>query len=330
MLEPPEALAGWKVETIGDDIAWLHYGPDGQLYAINPEAGLFGVVPGTSDATNRNAMAAIQRNTIYTNVAVTPDGEPWWEGKTEQPPERLTDWRGQPWTPQSGTPAAHPNSRFTASLSQCPSVSPDYERPGGVPISAIIFGGRRASGPPLVYEALDWEHGTFVGATMGSERTAAAEGTLGELRRDPMAMRPFTGYNTADYWAHWLKMGQRGARPPKVFHVNWFRKDREGRFLWPGFGDNLRVLDWILQRCRGEGKAEDTAIGRVPAADALCLDGCEITPDAVAQLLAVRPEEWTADLAEQESFFAQFGERLPRAIREQSTALKLRMERAHC
>ena len=325
MLVPPESLRGWTVETVGDDIAWMHYGDDGRLYAINPEAGFFGVVPGTSTKTNPNALATIQTNTIYTNVGVTADGEPWWEGKTKDPPVQLTDWRGNPWTPDSDTPAAHPNSRFTADARACPSASPELDNPNGVPISAIIFGGRRASGPPLVYEAFDWNHGTFIGASMGSEQTAAAEGTVGALRRDPMAMRPFTGYNTADYWKHWLAMGAKSDQAPKIFHVNWFRKDADGNFLWPGFGENLRVLDWILQRCSGGGEAKETPIGFVPTADALNLDGCDVTPAAMEELLAVRPDEWKIDIEEQPEFFAQFGGRLPDEIRRQSAALKERL-----
>ena len=325
MLVPPASMAGWKVETVGDDIAWLRYGPDGRLYAINPEAGFFGVAPGTSAHTNPNALATIQRDTIYTNVAVTPDGEPWWEGKTKQPPEKLTDWKGNPWTPAANTPAAHPNSRFTVAARQCPSISPRFEDPAGVPIDAIVFGGRRASGPPLVYESFDWAHGTFVGATMGSEQTAAAEGPVGALRRDPMAMRPFTGYHTADYWAHWLAMGAKSRSAPRIFHVNWFRKGPDGRFLWPGFGENLRVLDWILRRCDGAAPAAETPIGRVPTPEALDLRGCDVTPDALRELLAVRPAEWRADVDEQPAYFAQFGDRLPAAIAEQSRALARRL-----
>ncbi|HUG89279.1 MAG TPA: phosphoenolpyruvate carboxykinase (GTP), partial [Planctomycetaceae bacterium] len=328
MLVPPKAYLqdGWTVETVGDDIAWMKFGRDGRLYAVNPEAGFFGVAPGTSMRTNPNAMLTCRANTLFTNVALRPDGTVWWEGLTPEPPPEAIDWRGNRWTPGAGTPAAHPNSRFTAPARQCPSISPEWETPDGVPISAIIFGGRRSTTAPLVYEAFGWQHGTYVGATMTSERTAAAAGKVGELRHDPMAMLPFCGYHMADYWQHWLDMGTRGgARMPAVFHVNWFRKDASGRYLWPGFGENIRVLEWIAARCRGEGDCTETPIGRLPTAGALTLDGLNLSRGAVETLLAVDRGEWRAEHAEQTAFFERFGDKLPAGLREEHEALGRRL-----
>src|SRR5687768_16034706 len=280
-------IPGWKVEAIGDDIAWLKFGSDGRLYAINPEAGFFGVAPGTSVKSNPNAMRSLERNCIVTNVAATDDGDVWWE-EMSAPPAHLTDWRGNAWTPESKTPAAHPNARFSAPARQCPVIAPEWEDPAGVPISAILFGGRRATVVPLVHEARDWQHGTFLGSIISSEKTAAAAGKIGELRRDPMAMLPFCGYNMADYWNHWLSIGQRaGAVLPKIYYVNWFRKSDGGDFLWPGFGENSRVLKWVFERCEGTAKAVETPIGNLPADGELDLDGLEVSREDLAQLLRV-------------------------------------------
>jgi phosphoenolpyruvate carboxykinase (GTP) len=309
MLVSPLEHLGYKVRTVGDDIAWLRPGPDGRLWAVNPEAGFFGVVPGTGPETNPNAMATISRDTIFTNVAVTPDGIPWWEGKDKAPPPDLLDWQGLPWDRKGK--AAHPNSRFTASARQCPSMSPRWEDPQGVPISAIVFGGRRARVAPLVFQARDWEHGVFVGATMGSETTAAATGQVGVVRRDPMAMLPFCGYNMADYFAHWLAVGRSLARPPAIFHVNWFRAGADGRFLWPGFGDNLRVLLWMIDRVKGKAAAVETPVGLVPAAGALNADGLRVSRAELESLLDVRRDEWAAEVPEMRAFFERFGDRLP-------------------
>jgi phosphoenolpyruvate carboxykinase (GTP) len=316
MLIPPAARAGYKVWTVGDDIAWLRVGPDGRLWAINPEAGFFGVVPGTSTATNPNALATFQSNSLLTNVALAPDGTPWWEGADTAPPAGLVDWQGKPWRPGNGK-AAHPNARFTAPARQCPSISPRWEDPQGVPISAIVFGGRRARVAPLVFQARHWQHGVFIAASMGSETTAAQSGAVGVVRRDPMAMLPFCGYNMGDYFAHWLAMGARLRRPPALFHVNWFRLDPGGRFLWPGFGENLRVLEWILQREHGQGDAVETPIGLVPAPHAIPTDGLDLPAHAMEQLLSVDRDEWLAERAEQAKFFDQFGDRLPGALREE-------------
>jgi len=328
MLVPPPRYrdAGWKVETLGDDIAWLRFGPDGRLYAINPEAGFFGVAPGTSYRTNANAMFSCRANTIFTNVALRPDGTVWWEGIGGAPPEQLVDWRGQPWTRASTTPAAHPNGRFTAPISQCPCVSPDWENPAGVPISAMIFGGRRATVMPLVYEAFNWQHGTYVGATMSSEKTAAAVGNVGELRRDPMAMLPFCGYHIADYWRHWLEIGRRGgAKLPRIFHVNWFRKDAAGKFFWPGFGESLRVLKWIAERCHGDGAARETPIGWVPTIEALDAADLGLQQAAVDALLRIERDEWQAEAAHREAFLRGFGEKLPNELLEENGALRRRL-----
>ena len=328
MLIPPEEYLeqGWKVETVGDDIAWLKFGPDGRLYAINPESGFFGVAPGTSMQTNRNAMLSCRGNSIFTNVALRDDGAVWWEGMTDEPPARAVDWMGNPWTPAAHTPAAHPNSRFTAPASQCPCISPDWEKPEGVPISAIIFGGRRSSVTPLVYQAFNWQHGTFLGATMTSEKTAAAAGKVGVLRHDPMAMLPFCGYHMGDYWQHWLDTGARGGdKMPAVFYVNWFRKDSQGKFLWPGFGENMRVLKWIVERAQGGGEAVTTPIGYMPTPEALDLEGLPRVAGAIESLLAVDRDEWRVEVHEREKFFRQFGDRLPAGIHAENEALRARL-----
>ena len=324
MLIPPDGFRkkGWKIWTVGDDISWMHFGPDGRLYAINPEAGFFGVAPGTSDQTNPNAMATLKKNSIFTNVALTEDLCPAWEGMDGFKVPKVTDWQGKAWPPA----AAHPNSRFTAPARQCPSVSPEFENPKGVPISAIIFGGRRAKLAPLVYQSLNWEHGVFVGATMASETTAAATGQVGVVRRDPMAMLPFCGYNMGDYWAHWLKMGERGGeKAPKIFHVNWFRRDANNKFLWPGFGENLRVLQWILERVKGRGKAVETAIGTIPSSDAIDTSGLSLAAGGMDQLLSIDRVAWREETRGIQEFFGKFGDRLPAAMREQLELLKKRL-----
>jgi phosphoenolpyruvate carboxykinase (GTP) len=325
MLVPPASQSGWKVWTLGDDIAWMRPGPDGRLWAINPEAGFFGVAPGTSSKTNPNAMATLRANSIFTNVAVTDDGCPWWEGIDGEVPDRLTDWRGRPWTKGSGEKAAHPNSRFTAPARQCPSISPHWEDAGGVPISAFLFGGRRARVAPLVFEARDWAHGVFVGAALASETTAAQSGAVGVVRRDPMAMLPFCGYNMADYWAHWLRLGPTLKQPPRIFHVNWFRQDAGGKFLWPGFGDNLRVLRWVAERCGGGGTAVESPIGWLPAEGALDTTGLDVAPAAMRELLAIDPADWKAEAAGLAEFFAKFGDRLPPELERQRQALLARL-----
>jgi phosphoenolpyruvate carboxykinase (GTP) len=322
MLIPPGSMPGWKVTTVGDDIAWLHPGPDGRLYAINPEAGYFGVVPGTNPKTNRNAFEMIQRNTLFTNVALTADNQPWWEGLDTGKP--VTDWQGRPFDPANG-PAAQPNSRFTVSAKQNPSYAPEADSARGVPISAIIFGGRRRGVAPLVYEARDWNHGVLVGASVASETTAAAIGQAGVLRRDPMAMKPFAGYNYGDYWAHWLSMGAKLKHPPKIYHVNWFRRDAAGKFLWPGFGDNLRVLEWIVDRCAGKAGAQETAIGNLPRPEDLDLAGLDLAPGALEQLLSVQTDEWRAEAADIEKYLDEYAPRTPAALREQVKALRTRL-----
>ncbi len=322
MLIPPETMPGWKVTTVGDDIAWLHPGPDGRLYAINPEAGYFGVVPGTNAKTNRNAFEMIQRNTLFTNVALTADNQPWWEGLESGKP--VTDWQGRPFDAANG-PAAQPNSRFTVSAKQNPCYSPQADSAKGVPISAIIFGGRRRGVAPLVYEARDWNHGVLVGASVASETTAAAIGQAGVLRRDPMAMKPFAGYNYGDYWAHWFEMGKKLKHPPKIYHVNWFRRDADGKFLWPGFGDNLRVLAWILNRCAGKAEAQETPIGNLPRANDLNLDGLKIEQSALDQLLSVNSEEWRAEAADMDQYLNEFGDRTPVQLRAEVAALRTRL-----
>lgn len=328
MLQP--SLPGWKAETIGDDIAWMRFGDDGRLYAVNPEAGFFGVAPGTSRNTNHNALETLATNTIFTNTALTADGDVWWEGLTKQTPEGLTNWKGQPHDPASGEPAAHPNARFAAPASQCPAIAPEWEDPRGVPIDAILFGGRRASAVPLVTEAFDWEHGVFMGSTVASEGTAAAENKVGELRRDPFAMLPFCGYNMGDYFAHWLKMGQGrdASKLPRIFFVNWFRKDQDGRFVWPGFGDNARVLKWISERIDGEAEAVETAVGRVPSVAALDLSGLDLTPAQLSILLDVDAGVWAEEAALIPDFYRQFGDRLPTALWDQHAALVARLEDA--
>jgi phosphoenolpyruvate carboxykinase (GTP) len=313
MLTP--TIPGWKVETIGDDIAWMRQGPDGRLRAINPEAGFFGVAPGTGPKTNPNAIDMLWGNTIFTNVALREDGDVWWEGLSKTRPPGLTDWRGEPWNPNSGSPAAHPNSRFTVAAAQCPSISDDWEHPDGVVIDAIIFGGRRASNVPLVVEARDWDHGVFLGATISSEQTAAAEGTVGELRRDPFAMLPFCGYNMADHWQHWLNIGRTlraSAKVPRVFQVNWFRTDDDGSFLWPGFGENARVLEWIQQRVDGQIGAKETPLGYVPTETGINREGLE--PVDFEQLFAIDRDSWLAESDDTEEYFAQFGAKVPKEL----------------
>jgi phosphoenolpyruvate carboxykinase (GTP) len=313
-------LPDWKVETIGDDIAWMKFGADGRLYAANPEAGFFGVAPGTGARTNPNAIDMVSRNTVFTNCAKTDDGDIWWEGLTGEPPEHATDWRGKDWTPTAETTAAHPNARFTVEIAQCPSVAPEWDDPAGVPIDVILFGGRRASVVPLVHEARDWEHGVFLGSIMSSETTAAQAGEVGKLRFDPMAMLPFCGYNMADYFAHWLKIGRReDAKLPKIFYVNWFRKDANGKFLWPGFGENCRVLAWIFRRAEGKAEAVDTEIGLVPPTDEGGIEtaGLEISAESMAQLVAVEPEEWRKQLPQMREHYAKFGDQLPAELRQQ-------------
>jgi phosphoenolpyruvate carboxykinase (GTP) len=325
MLIPPASQKGWKAWTVGDDIAWLRPGPDGRLWAINPEAGFFGVAPGTSSRTNRNAMETVRSNSIFTNTAMTEDGCPWWEGIDGEVPERLTDWRGRPWQRGSTEKAAHPNSRFTAPARQCPSISPRFDDPEGVPISAFIFGGRRARTAPLVFEAFDWSHGVFVGASAASETTAAQSGAVGVVRRDPMAMLPFCGYNMGDYFGHWLRMRGVVKNPPKVFHVNWFRQNDKGQFIWPGFGENMRVLRWILERCQGRGGAAESPIGLVPARGAIDSEGIDVDEATMKELCAVSADDWRNETAGIADFFGKFGERLPREIKQQTEALARRL-----
>jgi phosphoenolpyruvate carboxykinase (GTP) len=329
MLQP--SLPGWTAETIGDDICWMRFGDDGRLYAINPEAGFFGVAPGTGVKTNANAIAALSKNVIFTNVALTADGDVWWEGLTDSPPEGLTDWKGRAWSPELGEPAAHPNARFTAPACQCPVIATEWENPAGVPISAILFGGRRASAVPLVTEAFDWAHGVFMAANVASEGTAAAETKVGELRRDPFAMLPFCGYNMGDYFGHWLGVGAAAADParlPRIYSVNWFRKDAAGKFVWPGFGENARVLKWIAQRLEGVAAADETPIGRVPAKGALDLTGVTLAPGAADLLRSVDTAVWREEAALIPPFFERFGDRLPAQLWAQYEALVGRLEEA--
>ncbi|HEY6194129.1 MAG TPA: phosphoenolpyruvate carboxykinase (GTP) [Candidatus Eisenbacteria bacterium] len=329
MLTP--TLPGWKVQTIGDDIAWMKFGADGRLYAINPEAGFFGVAPGTSLKSNPNAMATITTNTVFTNCALTPDGDIWWEDMTEAPPPVLTDWLRRPWTPQSGRRAAHPNARFCVPASQCPSIAPEWQDPKGVPIAAILFGGRRATTVPLVNEALSWQHGTFLGSIMSSETTAAAVGAVGALRHDPMAMLPFCGYHMGDYFAHWLKLGAQAdaTKLPRIFYVNWFRKGADGRYLWPGYGENSRVLKWVFERVHGTARAVDTPIGRLPAPGSLDLSGIHVSDAALQELLRVDVEGWTNELPLMRAHFDKFGSRLPGGLLDELNALENRLASAN-
>jgi phosphoenolpyruvate carboxykinase (GTP) len=321
-------VPGWKVETIGDDIAWMKFGPDGRLYAINPEAGFFGVAPGTSMQSNPNALLTVTKNSIFTNCAITADGDVWWEGMTDEKPPELTDWLRRQWNPQSGRPASHPNARFTTPAKQCPVIAKEWEDPRGVPIDAILFGGRRANIVPLVTESFNWQHGTFLGATTSSETTAAAAGKVGLLRRDPMAMLPFCGYNMGDYFAHWLKVGKTpGAKMPKIFFVNWFRKDERGKFLWPGYGENSRVLKWIFERCNGSAHAVDTPIGRLPRPEDLDTGGLDMAPGALAKLLSVDVPGWLAEVPLINSFFEEMGQHLPPELREEATQLEQRLKK---
>lgn len=320
-------IPGWKIETVGDDIAWMKFGKDGRLYAINPEAGFFGVAPGTSVKSNPNAIKSITKNTIFTNVALTDEGDVWWEGLTETPPKHLTDWQGKSWTPSSDTLAAHPNSRFTVPTGQCPSIDPSWEEPTGVPISAIIFGSRRKDTLPLVFESLNWKHGTFLGASVSSEMTAAQEGDVGTLRHDPFAMLPFTGYNMGDYFQHWLNMGTKSTPEllPKIFYVNWFRKGDDGRFLWPGFGENSRVLKWIFERVAGEIPASKTPIGYLPKKGGIDLEGISLTKEAEGKLFKVDREEWLKEVEELKSYFTLFGNRFPKALAIELEQLQKRL-----
>ncbi len=325
MLEP--TLPGWKVETIGDDITWMRYADDGRLHAINPEAGFFGVAPGTGMKTNANAIRTLTGNCIFTNVALTDDGDIWWEGMTDEPPAHAIDWKGRDWTPASPEPSSHPNSRFTAPANQCPSIADSWEDPAGVPIDAILFGGRRATNVPLVTESFDWQHGVFIGATVSSEQTAAAEGTVGALRRDPFGMLPFCGYNMADYWAHWLEVGKATApdKLPRIFQVNWFRKDGDGTFLWPGYGENSRVLEWVIRRVEGKADAVKTALGLAPAPRALNVDGLGLTDSQLAELFAINPETWVAEAELTQEYFARFGDHLPAALHDELDQLRARL-----
>ncbi|MFY9561094.1 MAG: phosphoenolpyruvate carboxykinase (GTP) [Terriglobales bacterium] len=322
-------IPGWKVETVGDDIAWMKFGADGRLYAINPEYGFFGVAPGTSMKSNKNAMLTATRNSIFTNCAMTPDGDVWWEAMTDEKPAELVDWLRRPWTPNSGRKAAHPNSRFTTPASQCPVIAPEWEDPKGVPIDAILFGGRRAGIVPLVTESFSWQHGTFLGATASSETTAAAAGKVGQLRRDPMAMLPFCGYHMGDYFTHYLKIGARpGAKLPKIYYVNWFRTDENGKFLWPGYGENSRVLKWVFERCQGEARAVDTPIGRLPESGDLDTKGLDIPAVNIAKLLSVDVEGWLEEVPRIREHFAKFGSHLPEGLNREVAELEERLRRA--
>ncbi len=325
MLVPPKMLEGYKVWTVGDDIAWLRIGEDSRLWAVNPEAGFFGVAPGTSMKTNPNAIKTLQSNSIFTNVVLTNDNNVWWEGIDTLPPAHGLDWKGNPWTPESNEKGAHPNSRFTAPAKQCPSISPEWENPKGVPISAIIFGGRRAKVAPLVYQSFNWEHGVFVGATMASETTAAATGAVGVVRRDPMAMLPFCGYNMADYFAHWLNMGKKIKNPPRIFNVNWFRTDKNGNFIWPGYGENIRILRWILDRCKGSIDAVSSPIGYLPIVEDIDLEGLDLSKETIDALFCIDCESWKEEAKGQAEFFEMFGDRLPNEIKTQHAELVKRL-----
>jgi len=320
-------IPGWKAETVGDDIAWMKFGADGWLHAINPEYGFFGVAPGTSMESNPNAMLSMTKNSIFTNVALAPDGDVWWEEMTKEPPKNLTDWKGQPWTPDSGRLASNPNARFTAPAGQCPVIDPAWEDPKGVPVSAFLFGGRRATVVPLVYEAFDWQHGTFMGSIASSEKTAAAAGTIGELRRDPFAMLPFCGYHMGDYFAHWLKMGKKTepGKLPKIFYVNWFRKTADGKWLWPGYGENSRVLKWIFERIEGTGKAVETPIGYVPAPGAIDTSGLNVSDADMTELLKVDTNDWLKEVESIKKHYSQFGDRLPQGLKDELAALEQRL-----
>ncbi|MGJ9412964.1 phosphoenolpyruvate carboxykinase (GTP) [Aeromicrobium sp. CF4.19] len=327
MVEP--TVPGWKVETIGDDIAWIRVGADGRLYAVNPEFGLFGVAPGTGWNTNANAMRTIEQgNSVFTNVALTDDGDVWWEGMTDEPPAHLTDWKGRDWTPDSAEPSSHPNSRFCTPIKQCPTLAPEYDDPNGVPLDAILFGGRRKTTIPLVTEARDWTHGTFMGATLSSETTAAATGAVGVVRRDPMAMLPFIGYDAGDYFSHWINMAKNNdeSKFPKIFYVNWFRRDEDGGFLWPGFGENSRILKYVIDRVEGKVEAAETAIGLVPAPDAIDTDGLDVTEEQLAAALAVDPDEWKEEIPQINEWFEKFGDTLPAVLWTELDGLKARLE----
>jgi len=327
MLEP--SMPGWKVETVGDDICWMKFADDGKLYAINPEAGFFGVAPGTGMATNPNAMLSLKENCLFTNVAETDKGDIWWEGMTDQPPAHLIDWRGRDWTPDSSELAAHPNARFTVSAAQCPAIADEWQDLQGVPISAILFGGRRATVVPLVNEADSWEQGTFFGSIVSSEKTAAATGTIGDLRRDPMAMLPFCGYNMADYWQHWINLGQQNSgQLPKIYYVNWFRKDDQGGFVWPGFGENSRVLKWIFERCEGTAEAISTPIGNLPTLDGIDFDGLNMTDEDIATLLRVETDGWLEELPLIQAYYEQFGDKLPKELENQLDQVRQKLEAA--
>jgi phosphoenolpyruvate carboxykinase (GTP) len=322
-------IPGWKVETVGDDIAWMKFGEDGRLYAINPEAGFFGVAPGTSMDSNPNAMRALESNSVFTNVAWTPDGDVWWEDMTDEAPEKLTSWLGEDWTPASDKTAAHPNARYTAPAAQCPTIDPDWENPKGVPISAILFGGRRASVVPLIHEAFNWQHGTFMGSICSSERTAAATGTVGELRRDPMAMLPFCGYNMGDYFQHWIDLGKKADsdKLPRIFYVNWFRKSDDGEWLWPGFGENSRAIKWIFERIVGRAEAVKTPIGYLPTLDAIDTVELEVDEENIKQLLDVDTQEWLGEVERIEEHYSRFGDQLPQELKDELVALKNRLQK---
>ena len=328
MLIPPASQKGYKVWTVGDDIAWMYIGDDGRLWAFNPEAGFFGVAPGTSYQSNPNAMKTIQKNSIFTNVVKKSDGTVWWEGMDDNPPQGALDWKGKPWNASNGEKGAHPNARFTAPAAQCPSISPEWQNPKGVPISAIIFGSRRAKLAPLVYQSFNWQHGTFIGASMASETTAAAIGAVGVVRRDPMAMIPFCGYNMGDYFAHWLAMGKGLKNAPKIFHVNWFRKNGQGKFIWPGFGENIRVLRWILDRCGGRGAVNETAIGYIPKASELDFSGLQLAQNDIESLLSVDKQDWFEELQGIDEFFEKIGARLPKELGDEKEALRARLKQS--